>query len=307
MEPQTKETTFRSYTKEQGTAYASLRRQYHPNVYRTILGHHATTGGQINMLMDVGCGPGLACHGLASHFAHAVGIDTSQGMISTARSSQIVTATREPVRFEVATAEDLGVDLIPLVPETSIDLIVAANAAHWFDMPRFWTQAASMLRPGGTVAMWASGEICVHPSVPNAAAMQAAIDEHYEEYLKPYQAPGNLLARNRYRDLLLPWTLAPPLADFEKASLFRKEWDVGEDFFDGVQAMALKAYEKAMSTASPVSRWREDHPTTAGTEQDVVRILRRRLERILYDAGRDPDEEMLKGDVQGVMLMVKRK
>jgi len=260
----------------------------------------------MDMLMDIGCGPGLASLGLASRFAHAIGIDPSQGMISAARSVQVVTAIQEPVRFEVAAAEDLGTDLIPPVAEASIDLVVAANAAHWFDMPKFWAQAARMLRPGGTVAMWASGEVRVHQSMPYAAAMQAAIDEHYEQYLKPYQASGNLLARNRYRDLLLPWTLDPPLADFEKASLFRKERDVGENFFAGIQAMSLKTYERVMSTASPVSRLRTDRPSAAGTEQDVVRILRRRLERILCDAGLNPDEEM-KGDVQGVMLMVKMK
>jgi len=28
--------------------------------------------------------------------------------------------------------------------------------AHWFDMPRFWTAVAEVMRPGGTVALWTS-------------------------------------------------------------------------------------------------------------------------------------------------------
>lgn len=26
--------------------------------------------------------------------------------------------------------------------------------AHWFSMPEFWTQAAKLVRPQGTVALW---------------------------------------------------------------------------------------------------------------------------------------------------------
>jgi hypothetical protein len=29
--------------------------------------------------------------------------------------------------------------------------------AHWFDMSKFWAQAAQLLRPGGTVAIWVRG------------------------------------------------------------------------------------------------------------------------------------------------------
>jgi hypothetical protein len=25
---------------------------------------------------------------------------------------------------------------------------------HWFDMPKFWAEAAQVVKPGGTVALW---------------------------------------------------------------------------------------------------------------------------------------------------------
>src|ERR1700761_7147354 len=82
----TKEQTFSAYNQEQGKNYAQARRDYHPKVYQTILDHHTSTGGQLDTLLDVGCGPGNVTGSLAPHFAHAIGLDPSEGMISTART-----------------------------------------------------------------------------------------------------------------------------------------------------------------------------------------------------------------------------
>jgi ubiquinone/menaquinone biosynthesis C-methylase UbiE len=124
------EKTFSSYNQEQGKAYAQIRRDYHPDLYQTIINHHTSTGGELDTLLDVGCGPGTAARGLAPHFAHVIGLDPSEGMITTARSVGVVTSTSEPVRFEVSTAEELGGNLSPPVQDSSVDLITASNAAH---------------------------------------------------------------------------------------------------------------------------------------------------------------------------------
>jgi trans-aconitate 3-methyltransferase len=301
------EKTFSSYNQEQGKAYAQIRRDYHPSLYQTIISHHTSTGGQLDTLLDVGCGPGIAARGLDSHFAHAIGIDPSEGMIATARSLGGVTSTSEPVRFEVSTAEDLGGNLSPPIQDSSVDLITASNAAHWFDMSRFWPSAARVLKPGGSVALWTSGELSVHPSMPNAAAIQASLDQIQEQHLKPYYAPGNLLTRNRYVDLPLPWTLAQPVPEFDESTFFRKDWDVAENFFVGQPEVDLDTFEKMMGTASTTTRWRQAHPDAVGTERDVVRMLRREIERLLHEAGVEKGKETVKGAMQGTLLMVKKK
>lgn len=305
--PFSTEKTFSSYNKEQGKAYAQIRRDYHPSVYQAIIDHHLSTGGQLDTLLDVGCGPGTAAHALAPRFAHAIGVDPSEGMIATARSLGDVKSTSEPIRFEVSTAEELGEKLSPPIKDHSIDLITAANAAHWFDMSRFWPSAARVLKPGGSVALWTSGHICAHPSMPNADAIQVAIARIEEEHLMPYYERGNLLTRNRYLDLPLPWTLAQPAPEFDESNLFRKEWNVAGKFFAGQREVDLDTFEKMMSTGSAVTRWREAHPEAVGTEHDVVRMLRREIERLLHEAGVETGQEMVKGAVQGVLLMVKKK
>ena len=304
----TKEKTFSSYNQEQGKAYAQARLEYHPTLFQTILDHHASTGGQFDTLIDIGCGPGQAARGLASHFAHAIGLDPSEGMITTARSLGGLTSISEPIRYEVSTAEDLGTSLAQRpIQNNSVDLICAANSAHWFDMPRFWPTAARVLKPGGSVVMWTSGKMGIHPSVPNAAAIEAAMDHIEETNLIPYLTEGNLLTRDRYVDLPLPWTLEPPVPGFDQSTFFRNEWDAAEDFFASMPEVNMDMFEKMLATTSPITRWREAHPDTFGTEQDIVKIYRTTTERLLHEAGVEKGKETLQGAMQGVLLIVKKK
>lgn len=142
--------------------------------------------------------------------------------------------------------------------------------------------------------------------MPNASEIQAAMDAHEEKYLSAYKNAGNELARESYRSLPLPWTLEKPILELDEATFFRKDWDVGENFFNGAPEVDFATFEKMMATGSAVTRWREAHPDTVG-EDDVVRILRRSLERVLHEAGVKEGEEKLKGDVRGALLVVKKK
>jgi trans-aconitate 3-methyltransferase len=305
--PFPKEKTFSSYNHEQGKAYAENRRDYHSSVYQAIINHHTSTGGQLDTLLDIGCGPGTATQTLASHFAHVIGLDPSEGMISTARSLGGVTSTSEPIRYEISTAEELGKNLSPPIQDSSIDLITAANAAHWFDMSGFWPSAARVLKPGGSVALWTGGEGYIHPSMPNAAGIQAAMDKFLDQHLKPYYEPGNLLTRNRYVDLKLPWTLAQPIPELDKSTFFRKDWEIGEQFYVGEPEVDMDTMERVLATGSAVTRWRQAHPEDVGTERDVLRILRREIERLLHEAGVEKGKEKVKGAMRGVLLIVKKK
>jgi len=305
--PVTSEKTFSAFTKDQGANYAKNRKGYAPALFKTILDHHTSTGGQLDTLLDVGCGPGTAIRALAPHFAHAIGLDPSEGMITAARS---LAGTSEPIRFEISTAEDLGWHLSPPVEDSSVDLITAATSAHWFNMSGFWPRAARVLKPGGTVAIWTTGDMQMDPTMPNAAAIQASMNEIEERELKPFFEPGNLLTRSLYIDLELPWTIPSPVAEFDEATFFRKEWgpEESEEFFaGGGMAVSLDRMEMVLGTASPVQRWRDAHPNDVGTERDVVRVMRRELERLLHEAGVEPGKEVVKGSLRGVLLMVKKK
>lgn len=72
---------------------------------------------------------GIATFKLAETFKTTIGLDPSEGMISTARAlaSEKKASGGPVVRFEVSTAEDISAELIP---DGSVDLITAATCAH---------------------------------------------------------------------------------------------------------------------------------------------------------------------------------
>ncbi|KAI1382894.1 S-adenosyl-L-methionine-dependent methyltransferase [Hypoxylon trugodes] len=304
------EKTFKSYKPEDGAAYARGRADYHENFYRIVVDRHTATGGKLDTILDVGCGPGIAARGLAPHFAHAIGIDASDGMISTARSLGGISSSSEPIRFEISAAEDLGSNLFPPIADSSVDLITAATAAHWFDLSKFWPRAARVLKPGGTVAIWTTRALTIHSSVPNYAAIQAAIDEIKEQYLEPYKERGNHLAGNFYVDLPLPWTLDEPVLDFDESKSSREEWtkersdDQAAESGLGPRTVTLDYFENRLKTSSPVTRWREAHPDAVGTERDVPRIIRRRVEQLLHEK---KGKEEIVICVEAVLLIIKKR
>ncbi|KAI1372192.1 S-adenosyl-L-methionine-dependent methyltransferase [Hypoxylon crocopeplum] len=309
------EKTFRSYTEEQGKTYAAVRTGYPPALFKYIVDHHTSTGGQLDTVVDIGCGPGQAIRGLAPYFAHAIGLDPSEGMIGTARA--ISAAEGSTVRFEMSMAETLGAELDPPIAEGSVDLLTAATAAHWFDMARFWPRAARVLKPGGTVAMWTAGSLYVDAdATPNGAAIQAAIEDAMRgEQMRPYISAGNLMTRGLYVDLPLPWTIENPAPEFDEATFFRKEWNrkgvdgrvEDEAVFDLKRKATPGELEKRLSTGSPVTRWRQANPDKAGTDEDIIQKLTRKVESLFHEAGVKPGEEMLVGGVAAVLLMVKKK
>lgn len=308
----TSEKTFSSFTKDQGANYAKNRGGYRPSLYKTIIDYHTSTGGSLDTLLDIGCGPGTVARELGPQFAHIIGLDPSEGMINNARDLVGVSPTSESIRFEISTAEDLGWHLSPPVKDSSVDLITAATAAHWFDMARFWPQAARILKPGGSVAIWTAGSPIMDSSMPNIAAMQAAMKNIWEDEIRPFIEPGNVLATNLYIDLPLPWTLSSPVAEFDEPSYFRKEWGTSnsaeEEYFLGDQpAVDMDRFEKVMSTFSPVQRWRDANPDAAGTDRDIVRMLRAEIERVLNEAGVEKGKEAVKYNMSGVLMVVKKK
>lgn len=136
------------------TAYANFRPTYPESFYQQILAYHGATSSRASLL-DLGCGPGTVTRALAPHFTTATGIDPSPGMLAVAR--QLTPEAQHPnVAYRQGTVEDLSSS--SLVAPGSVDVVVAATAAHWFDFDRAWAQLARVVRPGGTLAFWGYGE-----------------------------------------------------------------------------------------------------------------------------------------------------
>ncbi|NHC44359.1 class I SAM-dependent methyltransferase [Motilibacter aurantiacus] len=92
-------------------------------------------------VIDVGAGTGKLTRVLAAAGARVTAVEPDPAM------AQALRARGAAVAVHVAPAEQL-----PL-PDSSADAVVAAQAYHWFDPPRFFAETARVLRPGGRVAL----------------------------------------------------------------------------------------------------------------------------------------------------------
>jgi SAM-dependent methyltransferase len=105
------------------------------------------------------------------------------------------------VEFREASAEDLS-----FIEDGSLDIVVAGQAAHWFDYARVWPEIARKLRKGGTVAFWGYKDN-VFVDHPKATKI---LDEYCygDRTMGPFwEQPGRDILRDKYRNIIPPPSL----------------------------------------------------------------------------------------------------
>jgi SAM-dependent methyltransferase len=170
--------------------YATYRPHYPPE----LVGVLADRSERPDTAWDIGCGSGQLSVALAARFGRVIATDPAQ--------AQLDHAERDPrVEYRLASAEASG------LPDASVDLAVAAQAAHWFDWPRFVVEVGRVVRPGGLVAL------VTYRSAELAGEAGELLVAYYRQ-IEPYWPSGRGHVNNSYRDLALPWpaVAAPPIA-----------------------------------------------------------------------------------------------
>lgn len=163
-------------------AYAAFRPRY-PDALFQFLAREAPSRDEA---WDAGTGSGQAAVGLARHFLHVTATDAS--------AAQIQQATPDPrISYRVAAADASG-----LAPAT-VDLVTAAQALHWFDRPRFWTEARRVLRPRGVVAVWTYTMFEIAPPIDQI------VRRFYSDVVGPYWPPERRITEARYQTIEFPF------------------------------------------------------------------------------------------------------
>jgi SAM-dependent methyltransferase len=182
--------TFKDHFSSHSTGYAAHR----PTYPEALFEHLAGLCGSHDLALDCATGNGQAARGLAAHFAQVIATDASAGQIAAAQPCA-------RVEFRVAAAERSG------LPDRSVDLLTAAQAAHWFDLPAFHAEARRVLKPGGVIALWCYERLSIEPGI------DAAIEAFYNGAIGPYWPPERGYVERGYRDLDFPYAEmpAPPL------------------------------------------------------------------------------------------------
>lgn len=124
-----------------GDEYDEGRPYFHPTVFARLA---SIIGPSLRTALDVACGTGQSTRALAAVSSVAVGLDSSPGMLESARR-------RGLARFVRGRAEHL-----PFRAE-AFELISVGLGLHWFDRAAFLGEASRVLRPGGWLLIYDSG------------------------------------------------------------------------------------------------------------------------------------------------------
>jgi len=135
---------------------------------------------------DAGCGSGQLSTLLPARFARVIATDPSADQIAQARA-------HPGVEYRQVSAEASGLEA------GAVDLAVAAQAAHWFDLPRYYTEVRRVVRPGGLVALLAYGVVHVDRD------LLAIVDRFYWQTLAGFWPVERKIVEEGYRSLPFPF------------------------------------------------------------------------------------------------------
>lgn len=190
--------SFKDHFSDASAHYAAFRPTYPETLFAWLSGLCK----EHECAWDCATGSGQAAFGLARHFRQIVATDASSAQIDHAHGP-------DNVSFRVATAEASGLS------DHSVDLVTVAQAAHWFDLPRFFADAGRVLKPGGVIALWGYGRL----DLPGP--MDEIFQRFYSETVGSYWPPERKWIDDGYRSLDFPFSeITPP--DF----FIKVEWDL---------------------------------------------------------------------------------
>jgi SAM-dependent methyltransferase len=228
---------FKDHFSQVATDY-DLHRPTYPVALVDFLARIAPSRG---LAWDCGCGTGQLSVLLAQRFERVIATDASE--------EQIAKATLHPsVDYRCAPAEACG------LPDAVVDLAVAAQAAHWFDLPAYYAEVERVARSGSIIALVTYGIMTVDKTV------DSVIDNFYRAVLGSYWPQERRHVEDGYRSLPFPYDeiQAPRLE-------IRVSWALA-DLVGYVETWsAVRAIEKAEGRA-PIEAFRRSLASVWGAE-----------------------------------------
>jgi SAM-dependent methyltransferase len=168
--------------------YADFRPGYPPELFEVVL----TLPARRHRAWDCGAGNGQATIDLTAGFDEVLASDAS--------AKQVARAARHPsVSWIVARAEAAP------IAAASVDLVVAAQALHWFQHDRFYAEVQRVAAPGAAIAAWSYGAPEMHGEVGTLLASLMF------DTLGAYWPPGREHVERGYRTIPFPFErISPP-------------------------------------------------------------------------------------------------
>ena len=165
-----------------GDRYAKCRPTYPDDLSHSL----AALVSNHDLALDVGCGSGQLTTLLARHFSQVIGTDPSEDQLRHATPDDHVTYLQQA-------AEDIE------LPDNSVDLIVSAQAAHWFDLDRFYPEVTRVAKQDAAIALVSYGVPYISDPV------NAVFQQGYWQDVHEFWPPEREHVETGYADLYFPF------------------------------------------------------------------------------------------------------
>lgn len=164
--------------------------QYRPSYPKQMVASLANLAPGNALALDIGTGSGQLSVLLSDYFQQVVATDVSADQLNHALPHPQISYRLEP-------AENIN------LPDQSVDLIVAAQAAHWFELEDFYSEVKRVARPQGILALISYGV----PYLENR--VNATFQQFYWQKIAQYWPPQRQHVENGYSQLPFPFQPIP--------------------------------------------------------------------------------------------------
>jgi SAM-dependent methyltransferase len=152
-------------------------------------------------IADIGCGTGISAELFLQNGNAVIGVEPNDNM---RQAAERLLLKYQKFRSVAGTAEATTLDA------ASVDYVVAAQAFHWFDVPRARAEFARILRPGGWVVLiWNSRRLDTTPFLRDYESLLQRYATDYRQVnhqnldaalLSPLFAVGEFQLRKLYNE-----------------------------------------------------------------------------------------------------------
>ncbi|GFO15271.1 trans-aconitate 2-methyltransferase [Plakobranchus ocellatus] len=168
--------------------YADYRHSYSEEVFQIISDYCRESIQDLNLAVDVGCGPGNSTVGFTKHFKQVIGVDISETQIALAPNNI------PNCQFKVGSATNLD-----FLQAGSVDLVTSGLAFNIMPREKTLAEFDRVLRPGGTLAIFGYGGPAATDKTLNDIFKKAFVDD------LPVLPKELAMVLGGYKDIEMPY------------------------------------------------------------------------------------------------------
>lgn len=174
--------TFKDYFSKQSKTYAKYRPHYPDELFEFL----AKISPSRNSALDIATGTGQAAFGLISLFNRVYASDASMSQL-------LNVPEKKKIYFFSSTAEKM-----PII-ENTIDLIICAQAIHWFNWEQFYNECKRILKKNGIIAIIGYGLPIINEQVDEI------INDYYTNIVGQFWPKERVHIENEYSEIPFPF------------------------------------------------------------------------------------------------------